>query len=163
MARSPYRRTVLRAQLADALDDVVKDIRNGGYHLKKTDDSEYELSTGDSFVIGIYLDGSNIITELKRVPDRSIESETTLMALLENDELFSHEKSPIRREKSIVRQYARLFERSFEGTKIIYRARNGVRKALRQNEKFVKCAIKDYMLRHLFLLPGSKLDEIYLK
>ena len=163
MARQPYKRRQRRIpkqrgiseRLGDILDEAVMEkfgTLYSAHPFTRTHDNEYHLSIGSLEVI-VYMKGANIVTELRSVPDSNAES--TLITLLEKDEFFSHEKSPVRKQKQTLAMYVRLFKRTSKGNSFEYVPQKSIKRALSRGRAQIIDTIIDYMIKPLlFLLPG---------
>ena len=164
--RRKRRRIPRQSSLADRLSSVLDEAlidefsaSYSGHPFEKTPDNKYHLNTNNLEII-VYLRGRNIVTELKSVPDSN--AETTLIKLLEQDELFSHERSPIRKGRRTINKYASLFGRRFgHDNKITYIPRRDIKRAKKTD---IIDTIINYMIKPLlFLLPGPSqhLEKMY--
>ena len=145
-------------KLAKLLDRAIMgDFRKayGGAALieRVQDGNGYHMVVG-ALEIAVYLDGANIVTELKHVPSES--AEDALIGLLRADDLFTIKGSPFYKKKRSLERYTRLFERYIreEGDlpKMVYVPKEDVAQA---KNHVVIDTIVGYMLNPtLLLLPN---------
>ncbi len=155
----------LTGRISSVLDEaIIKKFRAdySGYPFEKTPDNKYHLHIG-SLELVVYMDGYNIVTKLEHVPD--VDAETGLTTLLQNDQLFSHQESPLKKRQATINSYRRLFKRiSGDSNSFVYVPQPQIKKALSKKRAQVVDTIIDYMIKPLLLLlpgPSRHLEKMY--
>lgn len=167
--RKKHRRIPKQKGLAERLSSVLDEAllkkfsaSYSGHPFEKTSDNKYHLHMGSLELI-VYLKNYNIVTKLENVPDA--DAETGLTTLLENDKLFKHEKSPLKKGQATLNKYRRMFKRiSGDLNSFEYVPQPGLKRALSRRKAQVVDTVINYMIKPLLLLlpgPSQHLDKMY--